>query len=71
MWHWAGPGDERVPWERARRIDLALPVQAKKKAAMDEFRSQIEPLGPAPGDAPILPPAVLARFSRSFETVLV
>jgi hypothetical protein len=38
---------------------------------MKEFRSQIEPLGPAPGDAPILPSAVLARFERPFETVLV
>jgi LmbE family N-acetylglucosaminyl deacetylase len=71
MWHWAVPGDDRVPWERARRIDLARSVQTKKRAAMDEFRSQIEPLGPAPGDAPILPPAVLARFERPFETVLV
>lgn len=71
MWHWAGPDDERVPWNRARRISVAAPVREKKRAAMGEFRSQIEPLGPAPGDAPILPPARLARFERAFETVLV
>jgi LmbE family N-acetylglucosaminyl deacetylase len=71
MWHWARPGDERVPWARARRVDLAHAVHLKKKAAIEEFRSQTEPLGPAPADAPILPPWVLARFLRPFETVLV
>ncbi len=71
MWHWASPGDPRVPWERARRIDLTQAVRERKKAAIAEFRSQTEPLGPEPGDAPVLPPAVLARFERPFETVLV
>jgi LmbE family N-acetylglucosaminyl deacetylase len=71
MWHWAGPGDRRVPWERVRRIDLPPPIQQRKRAAMAEFRSQTEPLGPEPADAPILPPAVLTRFQRRFETVLV
>jgi LmbE family N-acetylglucosaminyl deacetylase len=71
MWHWASPGDPRVPWERARRIDLTQGVRERKKAAIAELRSQTEPLGPEPGDAPVLPPAVLARFERPFETVLV
>ncbi|GIJ74281.1 PIG-L deacetylase family protein [Virgisporangium ochraceum] len=71
MWHWARPGDPRVPWERARRIDLDADVRERKRAAVAEFRSQTGPLGPEPADAPILPPAVLARFERPFETVLV
>ena len=68
-WHWAVPGDDRVPWERARRIDLPSAARRAKAAAIDEFTSQINDLGPAPGDAAILPPHVLARFRRPFEVV--
>jgi LmbE family N-acetylglucosaminyl deacetylase len=68
-WHWAHPGDERVPWDRARRIDLPERAQDAKARAIAEFTSQIAPLGPEPGDAPILPPNVLARFERPFEVV--
>ena len=68
-WHWAEPDDERVPWDRAYRIDLPERAQSGKAAAIAEFVSQIAPLGPEPGDAPILPPAVLARFERPFEVV--
>ena len=68
-WHWAQPGDERVPWKRARRIDLPVGVQTAKAHAIAAFRSQITALGPAPGDAPVLPPHVLARFARPYEVV--
>lgn len=71
MWHWATPDDPRVPWATARRVDLGEPGRARKNEALAAFRSQIEPLGPAAGDAAILPPHVLARFRRPFETVLV
>ncbi|MCO8274877.1 PIG-L family deacetylase [Actinoplanes sp. TRM 88003] len=70
MWHWAGPDDPRVPWRRAYRIDLTPAAQRAKAAAIAAFPSQIAPLGPEPGDAAILPPHILARFTRSFETVL-
>lgn len=69
-WHWAAPGDPRVPWERARRVDLAPPARAAKQRAIAEFRSQVAPLGPLPQDAPVLPPAVLTRFARPYEVVL-
>jgi LmbE family N-acetylglucosaminyl deacetylase len=69
MWHWAQPGDRDVPWERAYRIDLPAASIAAKAAAITAFRSQIAPLGPAEADAAILPPHVLARFTRPFETV--
>jgi LmbE family N-acetylglucosaminyl deacetylase len=68
-WHWAEPDDERVPWHRARRIELPPRVQAAKSHAIAAFRSQITALGPAPGDAPVLPPHVLDRFARPIEVI--
>lgn len=68
-WHWAEPGDPRVPWERAVRVDLPAGVQARKARAVEEFGTQIRPLGPAPADAPVLPPYVLERFSRPWEVI--
>lgn len=68
-WHWAYPQDPRVPWKRARRIDLPPAARAAKAAAIAAFRSQIAPLGPAEADAAILPPDIVARFTRPFELV--
>ena len=68
-WHWARPGDDRVPWDRARRIDLPGAARQAKEAAIQAFPSQIADLGPDPADAAILPPHVLARFRRPFEVV--
>ena len=69
MWHWAHPGDDRVPWNRAFRVDLPPHVGRAKAHAVRAFRSQLVPLGPDPADAPILPPALLRRFTRPFEVV--
>jgi LmbE family N-acetylglucosaminyl deacetylase len=66
-WHWARPGDERVPWQRCRRLPLSPAEQAAKRDAVAAFESQIRPLGPDPADAAVLPPEVLARFDRPFE----
>jgi LmbE family N-acetylglucosaminyl deacetylase len=69
MWHWAIPGDDRVPWERmhvAELDDVAL-----KAAAIEEFASQVRPIGSAPEDAAILPRHVVARFLRRFEWFVV
>ena len=68
-WHWAEPGDDRVPWYRARRLDLPPAARQAKEAAIQAFPSQIADLGPAPADAAILPPHVLARFRRPFEVL--
>lgn len=70
-WHWADPDDPDVPWDRARRLDLTAAARTAKAAAIDAFRSQILPLGPEPADAAILPPHVLARFARPYETLFV
>jgi LmbE family N-acetylglucosaminyl deacetylase len=66
-WHWATPDDPTVPWSRARRLDLAEDVRNAKSRALSEFHSQIAPLGPRTEDAPVLPPHVLARFTRPYE----
>jgi LmbE family N-acetylglucosaminyl deacetylase len=68
MWHWASPHDPDIPWSRLHATKV--PDLATKAAAVSEFVSQVEPLGPQPADAPILPPHVLARFRRSREWVL-
>jgi LmbE family N-acetylglucosaminyl deacetylase len=69
-WHWAAPGDSRVPWDHAARVDLPTDVVAAKRRAMACFASQVEPLGDRPEDAPILPAHVLDRFGRDWETFL-
>ncbi|MGH3496236.1 MAG: PIG-L deacetylase family protein [Nocardioidaceae bacterium] len=68
-WHWAEPGDERVPWSCAARIPLSDTVQAAKRAAIARFASQTRPLSEAPADAAILPAPMLAHFDRPFEVV--
>lgn len=67
MWHWAQPGDDRVPWLSLRQVgDINVTAKA---AAVSQFVSQIEAIGPEPADAAVLPPAILARFTRPFEVV--
>src|SRR5256885_6587379 len=39
-WHWAEPGDTRVPWHRAAAIALAPQELALKRKALSCFRSQ-------------------------------
>ncbi|MFJ9948322.1 PIG-L deacetylase family protein [Kitasatospora sp. NPDC091207] len=68
-WHWAAPGDPRLPWHRAARIPLPPTARARKHAALECFRSQTEPLGDRPADAAILPPDELAHFRRDFEVI--
>jgi LmbE family N-acetylglucosaminyl deacetylase len=69
MWHWAGPGDARVPWTRLRTV--TVPDPAAKAAAIDAFDTQVRPIGPNAADAAVLPPPVVAHFLRPFEAVFV
>lgn len=69
-WHWATPDDPRVPWPTAARVDLPPDVLDAKQRAMACFLSQVTPLSDQPEDAAILPPHVLARFGRRWETFL-
>jgi LmbE family N-acetylglucosaminyl deacetylase len=68
MWHWAEPGDERVPWHRFRATDVS--DLAAKRCAVSLFRSQVEPIGPRVADAAVLSPATLARLIRSREWII-
>ena len=69
MWHWAEPGDPRVPWWQARRVLLPDDVRDAKRAAVAAFATQVNPLSDDPADAAILPPHVLARLTRDVEYV--
>lgn len=66
MWHWARPGSERVPWQRAVRFELGDEALARKRAAIDCHRSQLE-ADPTRAAPPILSSAALARWLRPFE----
>jgi LmbE family N-acetylglucosaminyl deacetylase len=62
-WHWARPADPRLPWERTVRVSLPPAVAARKQAATGCFTSQFEE------PAPILPPGILAHFTRPQEVL--
>lgn len=68
-WHWAGPGDDRVPWQLAHRLPMTPDTHRRKAAAIGCYASQTHPLGPAAGDAPVVPPDDLAHFTRNDEIV--
>jgi LmbE family N-acetylglucosaminyl deacetylase len=67
-WHWARPGDPRVPWHRAVRVSLRPSIAARKRAAIRCFTSQLEPRGSGAG--PVLTPATVAHFTRDHEVLL-
>jgi LmbE family N-acetylglucosaminyl deacetylase len=67
MWHWASPGDGRVPWDRAVQIPLSLPAAARKRGAISCFPSQTESRSPELG--PVLSPGMLAHFTRATEVL--
>ncbi|CAB3788973.1 PIG-L deacetylase family protein [Pararobbsia alpina] len=69
-WHWASPGDARVPWSRARRLSLDAGTHARKRDAVQAFTSQIED-DPSTGRQAVLSPHVLDRLLRDFEVVFV
>lgn len=71
LWHWSFPGDETIPWHRARRIPLAPGRHQAKRNAVGEFTTQLEDLSEHPADRAILPPHVLLRLTRDHETVFV
>jgi LmbE family N-acetylglucosaminyl deacetylase len=68
MWHWAIPGDARVPWHRACRIPLSADVAARKESAIQAFTSQLTDREGAGG--PVLPAGMVAHFTRRQEVLL-
>lgn len=65
-WHWAAPGDARVPWPRARRLALPDEVLQRKRDAMRCFASQTE-ADESTGQAAILGPHALQRLLHPCE----
>jgi LmbE family N-acetylglucosaminyl deacetylase len=68
MWHWAEPGDHRVPWNRACQIVLSAEIAARKRSAIDAFASQLTDR--EAGLGPVVPPDVVAHFTRKHEVLL-
>lgn len=69
-WHWADPRGVDLPWRDCRRFDLDRPSHERKRWSIEAFGSQIHPLGSRPGEGRVLPPSVLKRFRRGFETYI-
>ena len=65
-WHWAAPGDARIPWQRARRLALSDSVLQRKRDALRCFASQIE-ADPSTGQPPIVGPHALQRLLHPYE----
>lgn len=64
MWHWASPGDARVPWHRLTQLPLPEAIRQRKQSALQAHRSQVEPDGQHP---PVLPASAMERLLRPAE----
>lgn len=67
-WHWATPGDRRLPWHAMRGLALSSQARRRKADAMARHQTQVRPLSQLPGDEALLAPGVLAHFERGVET---
>ena len=67
-WHWARPGDARMPWRRARRVALGADAVRRKRQAIQAFKSQLA-FDPSTGAGPILRNSTVARAARPFEVL--
>ena len=65
MWHWAAPGDGRVPWQRLHCIPLGREVLRRKQQALQAHFSQLSPRGAELG--PVLDDAIVSRSRRAGE----
>ena len=68
MWHWAEPGDHRVPWNRASQIILPAEIADRKRSAIDAFVSQLTDR--EAGLGPVVPPDIVAHFTRRQEVIM-
>ena len=69
-WHWAAPGDDRVPWAQGRQLTFSGAEQTRKRWAIRAFTTQVAALSSAPGDEAVLVPEMLAHFDRPYEVFL-
>ena len=69
MWHWAKPGDARVPWHRMRGLQLTPQALRRKQFALAAHVSQATRRSAVQG--PVLDEAILSRAVRDTEYYLV
>lgn len=65
MWHWAQPGDVRIPWADLLAIDLPDSTIRAKQSALTRHLSQLCERSTESG--PVLVPAIVARAARQQE----
>ena len=68
-WHWANPGDSRIPWHSAVRLDLTVEQLQRKSKAIACFTSQTT-VDESTGNPPILSAKTIARISQPWEVYL-
>lgn len=66
-WHWARPGDPRLPWSSMRSRVIGPEAVQRKVAAMAAHVTQMQPLSALPGDETLLDAGMLAHFERGLE----
>ena len=69
MWHWAKPGDARVPWLRLRALPLAAADARHKQTALQAHASQLSSRSDSLGA--VLGPAIVERASWRTEYYFV
>lgn len=65
-WHWAKPGDSRLPWSSACQLKLSPSITYRKRKAVAAFVSQTT-LDSTSREDCVLPPATLLRLLRPME----
>ena len=68
LWHWGSPDD--LDWSLAHVVELDRAALDAKAEALQRHTSQTAPLGPCPGDAPVVTEPVLTRAGRLVEVLL-
>jgi LmbE family N-acetylglucosaminyl deacetylase len=69
MWHWASPGDPRVPWMRIRQLCLSPEALRRKTLALRAHASQLT--AQDSGLPPVLSPWAVERMLRRSEYLLL
>ncbi len=69
MWHWATPGDARVPWRRLAALHLPEWASLQKRSALQAHTSQLLPRSASM--SPVLDASIVARSQRLHEYFFV
>jgi LmbE family N-acetylglucosaminyl deacetylase/SAM-dependent methyltransferase len=66
-WAWLTPDDPRIPWDRARAVQLDPAARDRRRRAVDCYTSQV---GPGPdGSAAVLSAGLLVHVDRGVDLV--